>query len=71
MTSWFQAVTNKHLLALGVGNVIAYGWRAYQNGVTLKMLVGPKIHCLVSDRGSTIPQIKVKIKQYCLSSFAP
>ncbi|KIC72663.1 hypothetical protein DB42_CV00200 [Neochlamydia sp. EPS4] len=38
-----------------------------KNGVTLKVLVGQKIHCLVSDRGSTIPQIKVKIKQYCLA----
>ncbi|KIC76861.1 hypothetical protein DB41_EC00090 [Neochlamydia sp. TUME1] len=33
-----------------------------KNGVTLKVLVGQKIHCLVSDRGSTIPQIKGKIK---------
>ncbi|MBS4166125.1 hypothetical protein NEOC65_001205 [Neochlamydia sp. AcF65] len=35
------------------------------------MLVGQKIHCLASDQGSTIPQIKGKIKQYCLSSLAP
>jgi uncharacterized small protein (DUF1192 family) len=66
-TSWRHAATNEHLLVLRVGNVIAYALRPYQNGATLKALVGQEIHCLVSDRGLAIHQIKVKIKQYCLA----
>ncbi|KIC75806.1 hypothetical protein DB41_HE00220 [Neochlamydia sp. TUME1] len=38
--SWRHAATNEHLLVLRVGNVIAYALRPYQNGATLKALVG-------------------------------
>ncbi|BBI16784.1 hypothetical protein [Neochlamydia sp. S13] len=48
-TSWRHAAINEHWLVLRVGNGIAYALRAYQNGVTLKALVGQKIYCLVSD----------------------
>nr|WP_166154725.1 hypothetical protein [Neochlamydia sp. AcF84]NGY94510.1 hypothetical protein [Neochlamydia sp. AcF84] len=44
MTSWRHAATHKHLLALCVGNVIANALKPYQNGATLKTLVGHGIH---------------------------
>ncbi|KIC75761.1 hypothetical protein DB41_HG00160 [Neochlamydia sp. TUME1] len=50
-TSWRHAATNEHWLVLRVGNVIAYALRLYQNGATLKIVIGQKIHCLESGRG--------------------
>ncbi|MBS4166219.1 MULTISPECIES: hypothetical protein [unclassified Neochlamydia] len=43
-TSWRHTATHKHLLLLRIGNVIAYALRPYQNGATLKILVGQGIH---------------------------